>query len=137
MPKVGYPTSNTSPSQVTVAGSFDTNSTSAPDGVRGRFEVSRTGVGVFKVELAADPNAPAGTYTQWDSYQVQIHGASDDSKLYVARVTAEDATVLRPYLTITIYIRTYAAGAIDTYAAADTTDVHVTFNGTLLKAAAF
>ena len=138
MPEVGYRDSSGSPNQVCFRGSFATNDTAAPDGVRGRFEVARTGVGVFTIKMAADPNAPAGAFTEFQDYFGQAHGTTtQDNKLYEVRVTAEDATLTRPILTVTVYIKTYAAGAIDTYVAAETNNMRICFDFTLLKATAF
>ena len=135
MPQVGFRESSFCPNQVVVRGSFDTNDTNAPDGVRGRLEVTRTGAGVFKCELSADPNGPAAAYTQWDSYDVDLHGTNSSN--YTVKVTASDAAITRPYITVTVYLKTYAVGAIDTYVATDTTDLKVCIQGVLLKAASF
>lgn len=131
--KEGYDTANLAPNQVTMRGSFDTNNTSAPDGQRGRFDVSRTGAGVFRIKKALDSrNAPAATYTQWEDYHVSISGTN--SANYVVRVTAEDGNDAQPYIDVTVYLRTYGAGVIDTYVATDTTDLKISFSASLLQA---
>jgi len=131
--KEGYDTANLSPNQVTLKGSFDTNNTSAPDGVRGRFDVSRTGAGVFRIKKALDSrNAPAAAYTQLESYSVDIHGTAASN--YSVKVTGEDGNDAQPYIDVTVYLRTYAAGAIDTYVATDTTDLKICFEMVLLQA---
>lgn len=134
--KEGYDTANISPGQVTLKGSFDTNSTGAPLAVRGRFDVVRTGVGVFRIRKALDSrNAPTATYTRFESYQIQVHGTTtQDSKLYEVRVTAEDVADARPYVDVTVYIRTYGVGTVDTYVAAETTNMKICFELTLLEA---
>lgn len=131
--KEGYDTANLSPNQVTLKGSFDTNNTGVPDGIRGRFDVTRTGAGVFRIKKALDSNnAPAATYTQWEHYDVSIHGTNSSN--YTIRVTGEDGNDAQPYIDVTVYLRTYAVGAIDTYVATDTTDLKICFEGTLLQA---
>ena len=113
----GYRSMDLSLGQAVLRGSFDTNNTSAPDGIRGTgFTVTRTGVGVFKIQLAYPPDY----YAQFDSYDVKIHAQG-----YTACVTAEDSDdSAGPYITVTTYDDEAAAGA---GAAADTTDKKVTF----------
>lgn len=136
MPKEGYAQTNLAPNQATVMGSFDTNSTSAPDGIRGKFDVVRTGVGVFRLSKTLDTRlAPAATYTQWEYYDVTISGAAASN--YVVKITGEDGNDAQPYVDITVFIRTYGAGVIDTYVAAETTDLKISFYGVLLAATAF
>lgn len=131
---IGYKDANCSPDQVTLVGSFDTNDTGVPNGCRGRVSVSRTGAGVFKVEMLADPTMPAATFDRFDCIVLQPEsGGVTDPNLYVYRVTARDATLVRPTFTITQYIRTYAAGAIDTYAAGDSTDIKLNFYAVMHK----
>lgn len=132
---LGYGGARISPDQVVAAGSFDTNDTGVPDGVRGRYKVTRSGAGVYKVEVLLDPAMPVSTFDRFDSIVLQPEsGGSTDPNLYVYRVTARDATLVAPTFTITQYIRTYAAGAIDTYAAGDSTDIKINFNAVLHKA---
>lgn len=131
---LGYKSTQLSPDQAVMAGSFDTNDTGVPDGVRGKFSVTRTGVGVFKVEFNKDATFPAGTFDRFDSIVLQPEsGGSTDPNLYIYRITARDATLVQPTFTITQYIRTYAAGAIDTYAAGDSTDIKINFVAVLHK----
>lgn len=131
---LGYKSAQAFPDQVIVAGSFDTNDTGVPDGFRGKISVTRTGAGVYKVELNKDATFPAATFDRWDCILLQPEsGGSTDPNLYVYRITARDATLVQPTFTITQYIRTYAAGAIDTYAAGDSTDIKINFVAVLHK----
>lgn len=123
----GYRDFALSPGQAVLRGSFDTNNTSAPDGIRGSgFTVTRTGVGVFRVALANPPDY----YTQFDHYECDIHAQG-----YSAKVTAEDSDdrTYGPYIVITTYDDEASAGA---GAAADTTDKKVTFSITVRHGAA-
>ena len=125
---LGYKSAMISPDQVLFVGSFDTNSTGVPDGIRGKFVVTRSGVGVFKVEMNKDATCPAGTFDRFDSIVILPEfGGVTDPNLYIYRVTARDATLVQPTFTVTQYIRTYGAGVIDTYVAGDTTDIKINF----------
>ena len=131
---VGYAGARTSPDQVVAAGSFDTNDTGVPDGIYGRFKVTRTSAGLYKVELLLDPSMPSATFDRFDSIVLQPEsGGATDPNLYVYRVTAKNAALLQPTFSISQYIRTYAAGAIDTYAVGDSTDIKINFYAVLHK----
>lgn len=131
---IGYQGARCSPDQVILAGSFDTNNTGVPDGLRGRVTVSRVSAGLFKVEMMADATMPVGTFDRFDAIILQPEsGGSTDPNLYVYRVTARDATLVRPTFSVSQYIRTYVAGAIDTYAVGDSTDIKINFYAVLHK----
>ena len=131
---LGYKNTCISPDLALFVGSFDTNNTGVPDGIRGKFVVSRSGTGVYKVEMNKDATCPAGTFDRFESIVILPEsGGVTDPNLYVYRVTARDATLVQPTFTITQYLRTYGAGVIDTYAAGDSTDIKINFFAALHK----
>ena len=79
----GYKIYSGMPGQISLSGSFDTNNTSAPDGIRGTgFTVTRVSAGLYRVRFTNPPEY----FAQFDSYSAKIHNAVG----YEATVTAED-----------------------------------------------
>lgn len=104
----GYKLISGMPEQQMYFGSFDTNGTSAPDGLRGsHFTVTRTGVGVFRVTFTNPPSI----FVQFDSYDADIHGTGVEDMH--AKVTAEDNDATAgAYIDITVYQLSDNAGDV-------------------------